>query len=84
MGSAGGANKCAFLGDIGVDHVIDYKATSNLTEALLRATPNGIGGYAMTSSCGKRPWSKASKTHRFAFLKLFKGENFGKMLVKLA
>ena len=42
IGSAGGANKCAFLRDIGVDHVIDYKATSNLTDALLRAAPNGI------------------------------------------
>jgi NADPH-dependent curcumin reductase CurA len=45
IGSAGGANKCAFLRDIGVDHVIDYKATSNLTDALLRAAPNGIDVY---------------------------------------
>jgi NADPH-dependent curcumin reductase CurA len=45
IGSAGGANKCAFLRNIGVDHVIDYKSTSNLTEALLRAAPNGIDVY---------------------------------------
>src|SRR3977135_3593601 len=45
IGSAGGANKCAFLRHIGVDHVIDYKATSNLTDALLRAAPNGIDVY---------------------------------------
>src|SRR6266852_5875081 len=45
IGSAGGPNKCAFLGHIGVDHVIDYKATSNLTDALLRAAPNGIDVY---------------------------------------
>ena len=45
IGSAGGANKCAFLRDIGVDHVIDYKATSNLTDALLQAAPNGIDVY---------------------------------------
>jgi len=45
IGSAGGANKCAFLRDIGVDHVIDYKATSNLTDAVLRAAPNGIDVY---------------------------------------
>jgi len=45
IGSAGGAEKCAFLETIGVDHVIDYKATSNLTEALLRAAHNGIDVY---------------------------------------
>jgi NADPH-dependent curcumin reductase CurA len=45
IGSAGGANKCAFLRNIGVDHVIDYKATSNLTDALLRVVPNGIDVY---------------------------------------
>src|SRR5260370_11480226 len=41
IGSAGGPNKCAFLRHIGVDHVIDYKATSNLTDAVLRAAPTG-------------------------------------------
>ena len=45
IGSAGGASKCAFLRDIGVDHVIDYKADRNLTNALLRAAPNGIDVY---------------------------------------
>src|SRR6202045_841860 len=45
IGSAGGANKCAFLRHIGVDHVIDYKTTSNLTGALLRVAPNGIDVY---------------------------------------
>ena len=45
IGSAGGPNKCAFLRHIGVDHVIDYKATSNLTDALLRAAPNGFDVY---------------------------------------
>jgi NADPH-dependent curcumin reductase CurA len=42
IGSAGGADKGAFLKQIGVDHVIDYKATGNLTEALLLAGPNGL------------------------------------------
>src|SRR5713101_1219552 len=37
VGSAGGAAKCAFLKHIGVDHVIDYKVTGDLTEALLHA-----------------------------------------------
>jgi len=45
IGSAGGTNKCAFLRHIGVDHIIDYKATSNLTDALLRAAPKGIDVY---------------------------------------
>src|SRR6202790_5352984 len=42
IGSAGGAAKCAFVKHIGVDHVIDYKVTGDLTEALLRAAPTGI------------------------------------------
>jgi NADPH-dependent curcumin reductase CurA len=45
IGSAGGGRKCAFLEDIGVDRVIDYKATNDLTEALLRAAPNGLDVY---------------------------------------
>ena len=45
IGSAGGVEKCTFLKEIGVDHVIDYKATSNLTDALLRAAPSGIDVY---------------------------------------
>ena len=47
IGSAGGADKGAFLKQIGVDHVIDYKATGNLTEALLQAAPNGIDVYRL-------------------------------------
>ncbi len=160
IGSAGGAKKCAFLRNIGVDHVIDYKATSNLTDALLRAAPNGIdvyfdnvGGnhleaalaaanrFARFVLCGmisqyntvglpegprnimfvigkcirlegldvanyfnllpefhqdlsgwirdgKLVWKESVErgieNAPTAFLKLFKGENFGKMLVKLA
>jgi NADPH-dependent curcumin reductase CurA len=34
IGSAGGSEKGAFLKQIGVDHVIDYKAVANLTQAL--------------------------------------------------
>jgi NADPH-dependent curcumin reductase CurA len=45
IGSAGGAEKCAFLKQIGVDQVIDYKATGHLTDSLLRATPSGIDVY---------------------------------------
>jgi NADPH-dependent curcumin reductase CurA len=45
IGSAGGADKVAFLKEIGVDHVIDYKAESDLTAALTKAAPDGIDVY---------------------------------------
>jgi NADPH-dependent curcumin reductase CurA len=45
IGSAGGAEKVAYLKEIGVDHVIDYKAEKDLTAALLRAAPDGIDVY---------------------------------------
>src|SRR5882672_7551416 len=45
IGSAGGAAKCAFVKHIGVDHVIDYKVTADLTAALLQVAPRGIDVY---------------------------------------
>ncbi|MBI1196659.1 MAG: zinc-binding dehydrogenase [Phenylobacterium sp.] len=45
IGSAGGADKVAFLKEIGVDQVIDYKAEKDLTAALMRAAPDGIDVY---------------------------------------
>lgn len=45
IGSAGGPEKCAYLKEIGVDHVIDYKATKDLTAALAEAAPKGIDVY---------------------------------------
>ena len=45
VGSAGGAEKCAWLREIGVDAVIDYKAEPDLTAALARAAPKGIDVY---------------------------------------
>ncbi|MGI8840734.1 MAG: NADP-dependent oxidoreductase [Caulobacteraceae bacterium] len=45
IGSAGGAEKAAWLKEIGVDHVIDYKAEPDLTAALTRAAPDGIDVY---------------------------------------
>ncbi|MDB5482788.1 MAG: alcohol dehydrogenase, zinc-containing [Caulobacteraceae bacterium] len=45
IGSAGGADKIAYLKEIGVDHAIDYKAERNLTEALMKASPEGIDVY---------------------------------------
>ena len=45
IGSAGGPEKCAYLKEIGVDHVIDYKDCEDLTAALLAAVPEGIDVY---------------------------------------
>jgi NADPH-dependent curcumin reductase CurA len=45
IGSAGGADKAAYLKSLGVDHVIDYKAEKDLTAALMRAAPDGIDVY---------------------------------------
>jgi NADPH-dependent curcumin reductase CurA len=45
IGSAGGAEKVAYLKEIGVDHAIDYKAEKDLTAALMRAAPGGIDVY---------------------------------------
>ena len=45
IGTAGGADKIAFLKSIGVDHAIDYKAEKDLTAALAKAAPGGIDVY---------------------------------------
>jgi hypothetical protein len=45
IGSAGGPRKAEFLREIGVDHVIDYKAEANVTAALMREAPEGIDVY---------------------------------------
>ena len=45
IGSAGGAEKGAWLKELGVDHVIDYKAEADLTAAVMRAAPGGIDVY---------------------------------------
>ncbi|HEU4624736.1 MAG TPA: NADP-dependent oxidoreductase [Steroidobacteraceae bacterium] len=45
IGSAGGPEKAAWLKEIGVDEVIDYKAVSSIREALARAAPEGIDVY---------------------------------------
>ena len=45
IASAGGADKIAYLKEIGVDHAIDYKAESDLTAAVMKASPEGIDVY---------------------------------------
>jgi NADPH-dependent curcumin reductase CurA len=45
IGSAGGADKAAYVKSLGVDAVIDYKAEPDLKAALRRAAPKGIDVY---------------------------------------
>jgi len=45
IGSAGGAEKCAWVKALGADHVIDYKAGGSLVKALSAAAPEGIHVY---------------------------------------
>jgi NADPH-dependent curcumin reductase CurA len=45
IGSVGGPQKVAWLKELGVDQVIDYKAEPDLTAALTRAAPQGIDVY---------------------------------------
>ena len=65
IGSAGGGEKGAFLKQIGVDHVIDYKAVSNLTEVLQRVAPNGIDVY-FDNVGGKHLEAALAVANRFA------------------
>ena len=45
VATAGGKEKCDFVSSIGADHVVDYKATDNLTAAIQAAAPKGIEAY---------------------------------------
>lgn len=45
IGSAGGAEKCAWLRSLGCDEAIDYRAENDLSTALRRAAPDGIDVY---------------------------------------
>src|SRR3546814_12651745 len=45
IGSAGGAEKCAWVKSLGADAVVDYKAEKDLVRALGKAAPNGIDVY---------------------------------------
>jgi NADPH-dependent curcumin reductase CurA len=66
IGSAGGPEKAAFLKEIGVDQVIDYKAEPDLTAALMRAAPQGIdvyfdnvgGGHLEAALMAARPFGR--------------------------
>jgi len=45
IGTAGGAEKTAFVTEIGADAAVDYKAASNLTEAVQAVAPDGVDAY---------------------------------------
>jgi hypothetical protein len=45
IGSAGGAEKCAWVKELGADAVIDYKAGTPVVKALAAAAPKGIDVY---------------------------------------
>lgn len=45
VGIAGGSRKCVYLNDLGFDAAIDYKAESNLTQAIRAACPDGVDIY---------------------------------------
>ncbi|MDB5394080.1 MAG: zinc-binding alcohol dehydrogenase [Rhodospirillales bacterium] len=45
IGSAGGAEKCTMVRELGGDHVIDYQAPGTLADKLAAAAPGGIDIY---------------------------------------
>lgn len=77
VGSAGGAEKIAFLKEIGVDHAIDYKAVPDLTKALLAAAPKGIDAYfENVGGAHLEAAITAARVHaRFAFCGMISGYN---------
>jgi len=44
VGAAGGADKCAWVKELGADHVVDYKA-GPVARGLMQAVPDGIDVY---------------------------------------
>jgi NADPH-dependent curcumin reductase CurA len=45
IGSAGGAEKCAFVRSLGTDYVIDYKSSGAFEDKLREAAPDGLDVY---------------------------------------
>ncbi|WP_082463783.1 NADP-dependent oxidoreductase [Sphingomonas sp. Leaf17] len=45
IGSAGGADKCAWVTSLGADAVVDYKSEGPLVKKLMAAAPKGIDVY---------------------------------------
>ncbi|WP_300974873.1 NADP-dependent oxidoreductase [Sphingomonas sp. LHG3406-1] len=79
IGSAGGADKCQFVRDLGADAVIDYKSGTPLVKALAEAAPKGIdvyfdnvGGEHLDAAL-----ALARKDARFAICGMIDGYNSG-------
>jgi NADPH-dependent curcumin reductase CurA len=79
IGSAGGAEKCAFVRELGADAVIDYKSGTPLVKALAEVAPRGIdvyfdnvGGEHLDAAL-----AHARKDARFAICGMIEGYNSG-------
>jgi NADPH-dependent curcumin reductase CurA len=79
IGSAGGADKCEFVRELGADAVIDYKSGVPLVKALSEAAPKGIdvyfdnvGGDHLDAAL-----ALARKDARFAICGMIEGYNSG-------
>ncbi len=77
IGSAGGTEKCALVGELGAEAVIDYKAPGSLQDKLATAAPNGIdiyfdnvGGEHLDAALGV-----ANDNARFAMCGMIEGYN---------
>jgi NADPH-dependent curcumin reductase CurA len=78
IGSAGGAEKCAWVRELGADAVIDYKAES-LVPALMAAAPKGIDVY-FDNVGGEHldaAFAAARQNARFAICGMIEGYNKG-------
>ncbi|MEA3051581.1 MAG: hypothetical protein QOG72_484 [Sphingomonadales bacterium] len=76
IGSAGGAEKCAWVSELGADAVIDYKSES-LVPALMAAAPKGIDVY-FDNVGGEHldaAFAAARQNARFAICGMIEGYN---------
>jgi hypothetical protein len=76
IGSAGGAEKCAFVRELGADAAIDYKAEP-VVQALMRAAPKGIDVY-FDNVGGEHldaAFAAARQNARFAICGMIEGYN---------
>ncbi|WP_010216168.1 MDR family NADP-dependent oxidoreductase [Sphingomonas sp. PAMC 26621] len=80
IGSAGGADKCAWVTSLGADHVIDYKGDVPLVKALGAAAPNGIDVYFdnVGGSHLDAALAHANDQARFAVCGMIEGYNSSK------
>jgi NADPH-dependent curcumin reductase CurA len=78
IGSAGGADKCAWVRELGADAVVDYKAES-IVAGLMKAAPDGIDVY-FDNVGGEHldaAFAAARQKARFAICGMIEGYNKG-------